>query len=68
VSKVIVKALYTDVTHEAANSGLIVTTSWLSPGAKAVCEARKYPIEEADRETIRTWVHEMRKPGAGIAA
>jgi restriction system protein len=64
VSKVVVKALYTDVVHHG--SGLIVTTSTMSPGAKAVCEARKYPIDLADRATIRQWVSEMRKPGMGI--
>jgi restriction system protein len=66
ISKVIVKALYTDVIHQNAKSGLIVTTSRLSPGAQAVCDARKYPIETADRAKVRDWVSEMRKPGMGV--
>lgn len=68
VSKVIVKSLYADVGHEKAKSGLIVTTSELSPGARKVCHARQYPIEEANREIIKTWISEMRKPGAGIVS
>jgi restriction system protein len=67
IEKVIVKSLYADVVHAEAKSGLIVTTSRLSPGAKAVCSVRQYPIVEADRATVRTWVAEMRKPGMGIA-
>ena len=62
VSKVIVKALWADVLHENATSGLIVTTSVLSPGARKVSTARNYPVDEADRETLRQWVHQMRTP------
>jgi restriction system protein len=61
-----VKALYADVLHEKAASGLLVTTSSLSPGARKVCEARSYPVKEADRKTIQRWLEEMRKPGAGV--
>lgn len=67
VSKVIVKALHADVVHHEAKSGLIVTTSRLSPGARTVCQVRNYPIEEADREKVRSWIGEMRKPGMGVA-
>jgi len=67
VSKVIVKVLYADVLDAEATSGLVVTTSRLSPGAKAVCDARKYPIDAADRGKIRKWIEEMRRPGMGIA-
>lgn len=66
ISKVIVKSLYADVSHYGAKSGLIVTTSSMSPGAKTVCEARKYPITAADRSIVRQWIVEMRKPGAGV--
>ncbi len=65
VGKVIVKALYADVLAERANSGLIVTTSELAAGAKTVIKARHYPVEQADRRTVRMWVENMRKPGAG---
>ena len=68
VSKIIVKSLYADVLDSGAASGLIVTTSRLAPGAKAVCRARGYPIGEADRGTVRRWVSEMRKPGLGPAS
>lgn len=67
VSKVIVKSLYADILDEKAGSGLVVTTSRLSPGAQAVCDARKYPIKTADRATVRQWISEMRKFGVGIA-
>ena len=67
VSKVTVKSLYADVINEGATSGVVVTTSKLSPGAKEVCIARQYPIGEADRSTIRKWIAEMRKPGMGVA-
>lgn len=67
ISKVVVKSLYADIVDEKAGSGLVVTTSRLSPGAQAVCNARKYPIKTADRAMVRHWVGEMRKPGMGIA-
>jgi len=65
IEKVVVKALYADVLSEKATSGLIVTTSKLSVGAKKVLRARHYPIEEADRSTLRIWIENMRTPGAG---
>jgi restriction system protein len=66
ISKVIVKSLWADVVHEGAASGLIVTTSELSPGAARICKARGYPIEQANRNTLREWVSNMRTPGAGV--
>jgi restriction system protein len=66
VSKVIVKALWADVANEKATSGLIVTTSALSPGARKVCQARGYPIQAAEREALRRWIRAMRSPGAGV--
>jgi HJR/Mrr/RecB family endonuclease len=66
VSKVIVKALWADIVDERATSGLIVTTSALSPGARKVCKARAYPIQAAERETLRTWIRAMRSPGVGV--
>jgi len=66
IGKVVVKALWADITHEGAESGLIVTTSTLSPGAKKVCTARSYPVEQADRATLRTWIKAMRSPASGI--
>jgi restriction system protein len=66
VSKVVLKALYADVLHEKAESGLIVTTSALSPGAKKVRSVRSYPIKDADRSALRTWIAQMRSPGSGV--
>jgi restriction system protein len=66
ISNTVVKALWADVAAEDAESGLIVTTSTLSPSARAVRTARSYAIDEAGRETLRTWVEEMRTPGTGM--
>lgn len=66
VEKVVVKALWADVIDEKAASGLVVTTSALSPGAAKVCEARSYPVKEANRDTIRKWITAMRTPHTGV--
>lgn len=66
ISKTVVKALWADVQAEDAKSGLVVTTSALSPGAQEVRTARGYDIGEADRDTLRQWVEEMRTPGTGV--
>jgi restriction system protein len=66
VGKVVVKALWADIYDEGAESGLIVTSNALAPGAEKVCEARNYPIEQANRATLRKWIKAMRTPGSGI--
>lgn len=66
VEKVVVKALWADMVDEEAKSGLIVTSSSLSPGAKSVCIARNYNIAEANRGILKSWLEMMRKPGNGI--
>lgn len=66
IGKVVVKALWADIAQESAESGLIVTTSTLSPGAQKVCTARGYPIVQADRKTLQTWIKAMRTPTSGI--
>lgn len=66
IANTVVKALWADVEHERAESGLIVTTSSFSPSAREVRTARGYPVAEADRNTLRTWVRAMRTPGAGV--
>lgn len=66
VQKVVVKALWADIVAGNARSGIIVTTSSLSPGAQRVCTARAYPITEADRITVRQWVESMRSPHTGV--
>ncbi|MDA7966227.1 restriction endonuclease [Ruegeria sp.] len=60
IDKALVKSVYADVLHEKAESGLIVTTSSLSPGAARIRNARSYPVADADRETLREWVRKMR--------
>lgn len=65
IEKVIVKALWADVVAEKAESGLIVTTSTLAPGAVKVCAAREYPVRQADRLVLRKWIDTMRTPGTG---
>ena len=66
IGKVVVKALYADILDEGAKSGLIVTTTSLSPGAEKVCKARGYPIAQADRSTLRDWIEALRSPGTGV--
>jgi restriction system protein len=66
IEKVIVKSLYADVLAEKAESGLIVTTSALSPGARAVCTARAYPVSAAGRSALKGWISAMRTPDAGV--
>lgn len=66
VGKVVVKALYADVEYEKAKLGLIVTSSALEPGARKVCLARSYPILEANRDTLKSWVGAMRTPYSGV--
>jgi restriction system protein len=66
ISKTVVKSLWADMQAEHAESGLVVTTTALSPGVRDVRTARGYAIEEADRATLRHWIDEMRTPGTGI--
>ncbi len=66
IDKVIVKSLWADVINEKATSGMIVTSSYLSPGAREVCTARSYPISETNRDTLKLWLGELRSPGKGI--
>ncbi len=62
IEKVVVKALFADVLEGKATSGLIVTTSALSPGARHVVGARGYPVIEASRGHLRKWLEAMRTP------
>lgn len=66
VGKVVVKALYADILEENAKAGLIVTSSSLAPGAVKTCKARTYPITEANRATLRSWISAMRTPFTGV--
>lgn len=66
VGKTVVKALWADVVDENATSGLVVTSSALAPGADAVRRARSYPIEVADRATLKDWLSQLKTSGTGI--
>jgi restriction system protein len=66
IANTVVKALWADVKHEGAEAGLVVTTSSFSPSARKVRTARGYPVGEADRGTLRTWIAAMQTPGAGV--
>lgn len=66
IDRTVVKALWADVQWEKAESGLIVTTSSLAPGAQNDCVARGYNIKQADRSVICTWLKNMKTPGAGV--
>jgi restriction system protein len=65
ISKAVVKSLHADIQYYQAGSGLIVTTSALSPGAKKTINCRSYLVDEADRTTLRAWIEAMRTPGTG---
>ena len=66
VGKSVVKALWADVIHEDAESGLIVTSSSFLPGARKTSVARGYLIDEANRDSLREWIQAMRTPGTGV--
>ena len=66
IEKVVVKALWADVLYEKAESGLLVTCSEVSKGAKADCSARGYNIQFAERETLSRWLEGMRTPYKGL--
>lgn len=66
IDKVLVKSLWADVVDENASGGVIVTTSSFSPGASQVCKARNYPIREANRDTVISWLKELKKTGRGV--
>ncbi|MFH0958124.1 MAG: restriction endonuclease, partial [Pseudomonadota bacterium] len=66
IDRTVVKALWADVSWENADSGLVVTTSSLSPGAQKDCIARGYNIKQADKKVIGMWLQNMRTPGTGI--
>ena len=65
VGALIVKALWADVLDEGAQSGLIVTTSALTPGAEDVRKTRGYPITAVERPILQEWLKRLRSPGTG---
>lgn len=66
IDRTVIKALWADVQWEKADSGLIVTTSSIAPGAKNDCIARGYNIKQADKAVIGKWLDSMKTPGCGV--
>lgn len=60
IGKTLVKSVYADVLHEQAGSGLIVTTTELSPGADKLRLARGYPVDAIPRGKLKEWIAAMR--------
>lgn len=66
IEKLVIKGLASDVEHEGADYGMIVTTSTLSPGAATTISARGYPIQAVERDAVIKWLQQLRTPGTGI--
>lgn len=66
ISKVVVKALCADVTWENARTGLLVTTSEWSPGARQVARTRNYPVQEVNGQALRQWLTAMQHCDTGL--
>jgi restriction system protein len=54
-----VKAFWSDVHFEGAESGLIATTSSVSRDSKKLCEVRKWPMNFAEASEIQKWARTM---------
>ncbi len=66
VKREIVKALWADVVYEKAETGLIVTSSEVSSGAKEDCKVRGYNVNFAERENMKKWIKSMRSSDTEI--
>lgn len=73
IGKTVVKALWADLVSQEVQTGLIVTTHALEPGALKKTEslantrvARGYRVGRTEREKLRKWVESMRTPGRGL--
>jgi restriction system protein len=66
IEKAVVKALWADLQHEKAESGLIVTTSSISIGALKDCTVRGYNIQQKNKKDISNWLESMRTIGNGV--
>jgi restriction system protein len=52
--------------HEDVQTGLIVTTSALEPGAARTSVSRGYRVGRTERAKLRKWIDAMRTPGTGL--
>jgi restriction system protein len=66
IQKMVVKALWADVTAEGARRGVLATTATVAPGARRTVESRRYPIDLVERECVTNWLNELRTPGTGL--
>lgn len=55
----IVKAFWTDVNFEKAQSGLIVTSGSIMPAGKRIANTRRWPLSFAEGTKVRKWVYSM---------
>ncbi|GMG62225.1 hypothetical protein TEHAB4_19730 [Tetragenococcus halophilus] len=56
----VVKALYFDVKDKDVDKALVVTTSYLEPQGKQICDSKKYPINYAEIDKVEKWINEMK--------
>lgn len=54
-----VKALWTDVAHEKAERGIVITTSEIAPSGKVTATARGYNLAFAENTRVRQWSKSM---------
>lgn len=54
-----IKALWADVQFENADLGLLITTSYVEPGGKKVCQIRKWNLEAIEHDKVKKWVYSM---------
>ena len=57
----VLRNLYGTLCHEKANSGLLVTTSYFSPDAKAFREKHIYELKLKDYNGLMTWVNKYKQ-------
>ncbi|MEU3556367.1 restriction endonuclease [Streptomyces fragilis] len=66
IEQVVVKALFADVKWVGAQKGLLVATAEWAPGARKLVKTRGYPVDEVNREMLRSWLREMRDTDRGL--
>jgi restriction system protein len=73
IGKTVVKALWADLVNEDVQTGLIVTSHALEPGAAKKADAladarvaRGYRVGRVERQKLRKWIESMRTPGRGL--
>jgi restriction system protein len=54
-----VKALWSDVVFEKADRGLLITTSYIAPGGKKICQVRKWPLDTAEYDKVKVMFNSL---------